>query len=83
MFIYIFSEGKLTHQVAFVKYLVSTGKTDPVTGAEVFTWEKAINLYACIDLENIIKVVHIIPGFKRNTAEKDSVFYLNEFTWKM
>lgn len=79
---YKLNVGKHVHQVAYVKYLLSTGQKDATTQCETFTWEKAVNLFACIDISNIIKIVPIVPGFKRDTSVVDGLFYKNELLFR-
>lgn len=67
------------HQVVYVKYLQTTGKECSTTKCEIFKWERSVDLFACIDISNIIEVVHMVPGFKRDTSATDTIFYKNDF----
>lgn len=67
--------GEDKHEVAFVKYLKTTGEHDGVTGCEIFKWETLRNRYGCVDINNIIKVVHVVPGFKNSSSLEEDIFY--------
>lgn len=73
-----FAVGLISHEVAHVKYLQTTGEFDDVTGCEILKWETLRNRFACVDLKNIIKLVHIVPRFKESAAEEDGSFFVND-----
>lgn len=71
------------HNVAFVEYLkhVDKSKLDPLLKCEKLVWETRSKRYKLIELENIFKIVQVLPSFKSDDKISNE-FYLNKFIFK-
>lgn len=81
LFLMLYAE---IHQVAFVEYLRKAdtrGKVDPLLKCTKLIWEMRSKRFKIIELANILKIVHVVPGFRGDSRISEE-FYLNKFIFK-
>jgi len=71
-----------THQVAYIEYMKYSGRTDKETDCEKFCWETIGKRYKLAHLNNLIRVVHVLPIFKKDSEKVVEEFLLNRFEFK-
>lgn len=71
----------MVHEVAYVEYLLSTGKKDKETDCLKLVWESATERYKLVELNNIKKIVHIVPTFRTDDSE-DEIYLLNDYLFR-
>lgn len=66
---------------AYVRYFKKDGGKDRVTGCIKLQWESRDLQYAFVDVDNILRIVHIVPAFKRQRLEEGK-FLVNRFLFR-
>lgn len=55
---------------------------DKDTGCKILHWETPKKLFGLIDIQNILRVVHIVPMYTKNENTNSGKFILNSYMWK-
>lgn len=68
-------------KVAFVKYFKVIG-TDDITKCPKLQWEAASKRWGLIDIETILRVVHVVELFNEGGSSSTENYLLNKYLWR-
>lgn len=69
-------------EVAFIKYFQVAGK-DYDSKLTKLTWDNVGTRWQLVEIENIFKIVHVVPMFERIDDSYHDTFLLNNFIWRV